>query len=325
MPRQDNSSQPCAGTPANPVAQQRWGKYRGIVVDNMDRTGQGRLWCEVPALPAMRLNWAVPCVPYAGPREGLHAIPPIGANVWIEFEGGNPSHPIWTGCYWDLAEAPVPPAKLAVDSALVKTLTSAGCTLQMDDTPEAGGITLKASAPAVPIPVTLTMSATGLEITVGASTLTMSAEAGITLKVGTSVVKVEATGVSAQGPMISLNATDKVSVAAANASVSAGTQLAVAAQTTSVTSALNITGATTAKGSVAVQGPLSGTAGLTITGSSTMTGEMKVAGDLTAALGLKVLGSTMLVGNLVGTGIATITGPLTVPTVVNALTNPPFP
>ena len=31
---------------------------------------------------------------------GFHAIPEPGAGVWIEFEAGDPSYPIWVGCYW---------------------------------------------------------------------------------------------------------------------------------------------------------------------------------------------------------------------------------
>ena len=28
----------------------------------------------------------------------------------MEFEGGDPDHPIWTGCFWGLGETPVVPA-----------------------------------------------------------------------------------------------------------------------------------------------------------------------------------------------------------------------
>ena len=28
-----------------------------------------------------------------------------GANAWIEFEGGDPDHPIWTG--WDIGKTPI--------------------------------------------------------------------------------------------------------------------------------------------------------------------------------------------------------------------------
>jgi hypothetical protein len=31
---------------------------------------------------------------------GILSVPPIGSEVWIEFEQGNPDKPIWTGCFW---------------------------------------------------------------------------------------------------------------------------------------------------------------------------------------------------------------------------------
>ena len=34
------------------------------------------------------------------------ALPDVGAGVWIEFEGGDPSYPIWVGCYWRRGELP---------------------------------------------------------------------------------------------------------------------------------------------------------------------------------------------------------------------------
>ena len=30
----------------------------------------------------------------------VDAIPPIGANVWVEYEGGDPNYPVWVGCFW---------------------------------------------------------------------------------------------------------------------------------------------------------------------------------------------------------------------------------
>ena len=49
---------------------------------------------------------AMPCVPYAGPDVGFRFLPDNEAAVWVEFEGGNPSHPIWTGCFWKEKEFP---------------------------------------------------------------------------------------------------------------------------------------------------------------------------------------------------------------------------
>jgi len=53
----------------------------------------------------------MPCVPYAGSGVGFFAIPPEKANIWVEFEGGNPDYPIWSGCFWGEGEVPAEPAK----------------------------------------------------------------------------------------------------------------------------------------------------------------------------------------------------------------------
>ena len=84
-----------------------YGKYRGVVTDNADPDSLGRIRANVPAvLDDVESPWALPCVPYAGPNQGLYAVPEVGAGVWIEFEGGDPSRPIWSGCWWADDEAP---------------------------------------------------------------------------------------------------------------------------------------------------------------------------------------------------------------------------
>ena len=65
-----------------------FGKYRGIVRDNNDSTGRGRLEVLVPAVMSDEPVWALPCAPYAGNNMGLYAIPEKGTGVWVEFEGG---------------------------------------------------------------------------------------------------------------------------------------------------------------------------------------------------------------------------------------------
>ncbi len=81
-----------------------YGKYRGKVIDNQDPLKRGRLRAIVPAISDNVLSWAEPCTPYAGPRLGWYVIPPVGANVWVEFEAGNVDYPIWAGCFWGFAE-----------------------------------------------------------------------------------------------------------------------------------------------------------------------------------------------------------------------------
>src|SRR5438445_371667 len=84
-----------------------YGKYRGVVTINQDPLNQGRLKAMVPeVLGETPSGWATPCAPYAGMGSGLFAIPPTGAGVWIEFEAGDVSRPVWTGAWWGTAEVP---------------------------------------------------------------------------------------------------------------------------------------------------------------------------------------------------------------------------
>jgi uncharacterized protein involved in type VI secretion and phage assembly len=81
-------------------------KYRGTVKDNADPTNRGRLKVEVPAVLGTLTAWAMPCVPYAGKGVGFYSLPEAGTGVWVEFEAGDPSYPIWTGCFWADNELP---------------------------------------------------------------------------------------------------------------------------------------------------------------------------------------------------------------------------
>ena len=90
-----------------PEATKYLGKYRGTVVNNVDPMQQGRIQAMVPdVLGDTPCTWAMPCLPLAGPQTGVYVVPVVGAGVWIEFEGGDVSFPIWTGCYWRDGERP---------------------------------------------------------------------------------------------------------------------------------------------------------------------------------------------------------------------------
>jgi hypothetical protein len=96
-------------------------KYRGKVVDNKDPNGLGRIKVHVPSvLGDVTDSWAMPASPYAGPGVGWFAIPPVDANVWVEFEGGDHTLPIWTGGYWTTKDdMPLSPA--GPDTKLFRT------------------------------------------------------------------------------------------------------------------------------------------------------------------------------------------------------------
>ena len=118
---------------------QYFGKYRGKVVNNIDPNQQGRVQVSVPAvLGDGQMSWAMPCSPYGGSGVGLFTVPPADANVWVEFEVGDPNYPILAGCFWDRGEAPASPAV-----PFKKVLKTDAATLTLDDTPGAGGVTIE--------------------------------------------------------------------------------------------------------------------------------------------------------------------------------------
>lgn len=120
-----------------------YGKYRGIVQDNDDPEGLGRVRALVPGVLGEQVSpWALPCAPNAGPGVGLHAVPPPGAGVWIEFEGGDPGLPIWTGGWWASGDIPAtetgaevkPPQKiLKSESGLMLVLDDDGHSATLSD------------------------------------------------------------------------------------------------------------------------------------------------------------------------------------------------
>lgn len=78
-----------------------YGKYRGVVTQSADPDKLGRIKAMVPALLGQNESaWALPCVPYRTGRLHKRDLPPPGTPVWIEFEDGDVTRPIWSGRFW---------------------------------------------------------------------------------------------------------------------------------------------------------------------------------------------------------------------------------
>lgn len=138
-----------------------FGKYRGVVTD-VDSTSL-RVKAKVPAVLAdQETGWCMPCLPFAGDGVGIVFLPEIGSGVWIEFEGGDVSYPIWVGCYWHEGEQP-PDAKPAVKAIV----TRAGHKILLDD--DQGTITISDANNN-----TLTLSADGITLARGAGKIAIS-------------------------------------------------------------------------------------------------------------------------------------------------------
>ena len=147
-----------------PPENKYYGKYRGLVLNNIDPMQTGRLMVQVPDVSnVLPSTWALPCLPFAGIQSGMYVVPEIGSTVWIEFEQGNPDYPVWVGCFWGSA-ADVPALALAapgMQQVVVQTLEQN--TLLISDMPgPTGGILLKASTGAL-----ISISDTGIVISNG--------------------------------------------------------------------------------------------------------------------------------------------------------------
>ena len=69
-----------------------FGLYRGRVINATDPQGRRQLQVEVPSVLGTNALWALPCVP-----PGSRAKPAMGTTVWVMFENGDPSSPVWLG------------------------------------------------------------------------------------------------------------------------------------------------------------------------------------------------------------------------------------
>jgi uncharacterized protein involved in type VI secretion and phage assembly len=164
-----------------------YGKYRGMVVNNDDPEKMGRITANVPeVLQEVESPWALPAAPFAGPQHGLVLIPEVGDGVWIEFEAGDISRPIWSGGWWGEKELPKP-ATPKVRVLATKTNQK----IVIDD--DAKEIQLLQSKGA-----TLKMTDNDITLTIGQSEIKMTSS-DITLKNGMAEIKLSAAELTLKG------------------------------------------------------------------------------------------------------------------------------
>jgi uncharacterized protein involved in type VI secretion and phage assembly len=176
-----------------------FGKYRGLVIDNLDPLQIGRIQAQVPdVLGEAPSSWALPCIPAAGSQAGCFVVPPIGSQVWIEFEQGDADFPIWTGGFWGLvADVPVAaltPAPIPPGQNIVLQTTGQNALVLSDapPSPAGGGVVLSAAGGA-----TIVINDTGITISNGrGATITLI---GPTVSINSGAVTVTGTGVTIDG------------------------------------------------------------------------------------------------------------------------------
>jgi uncharacterized protein involved in type VI secretion and phage assembly len=206
------------------VENRYYGKYRGIVESNEDSTNSGRLLVKVPALMGENvLGWAMPSFPYGGNGHGLYMVPDKDDGVWVEFEAGNLSYPIWSGTWWARSETPKGAEDASPEPALKIIRSKGGNILQMSDAAGNESISLidksgnKIVMKSESISVTdksgnkVTMSASSVEVDAGTRDIKLkgnnvSIEATAELKLKGATISAEGSGtVTIKGASVDLN------------------------------------------------------------------------------------------------------------------------
>ena len=154
-------------------SQHYFGKYRGLVESVEEGDNLGIISVKVPDVfgESHVVSRARPCSPFAGSKHGFVAIPEPGDGVWVEFEAGNPSQPIWTGFWWASDEMPEPKGKL-----IRSFITTKGHKLLLDDDNDevtllhSGGAEMKMTGSDIKISIgdaSITLTSSDIKLAVG--------------------------------------------------------------------------------------------------------------------------------------------------------------
>lgn len=167
----------------------------------------------------------MPCSPYAGNDVGFFALPPVGANVWVEFEGGDSNNPIWGGCFWGENEIPK-----EVKDEKFKVLKVLGTKMILNED-KSGGFTLEVGSPVSQQPLKMVFNSQGIELSFNNAKITLKSASiesvfsgssikqtadSIELSIGGSKIKEAATGIDIS------NGAAKISLSSANVSINDG-------------------------------------------------------------------------------------------------------
>jgi phage protein D len=119
----------------------------GIVTDNQDPEGQGRVKVKYPWLSSEHASdWARIVAPGGGPGRGIEFLPEINDEVLVGFERGDILYPYVLGGLWNGQDAPPLKSGDAVRGGKVQQRmlrSRTGHTILLDDSDSGGGITIQ--------------------------------------------------------------------------------------------------------------------------------------------------------------------------------------
>jgi len=123
-----------------------YGLYDGVVIDNADPEGRGRVRAMCPAINLVKEEdvsndyWMMPSMPGlgtdpdTGQSTGMFHPPDVGTNVWVMFRYGDPEFPVYIGGFMTTKNVS---DTFANEDALYKGIrTKTGHYIKMSDDPD---------------------------------------------------------------------------------------------------------------------------------------------------------------------------------------------
>ncbi len=275
-----------------------YGLYRGKVVNNIDPLELNRLLIDVPTLPCSISSFAYPASPYGGEQVGMVITPPIGASIWVKFENGDPSTPVWVGCFWTEGQKPA-----LAELPTQQVFSSGSFEAMVNDIPVEAEHLMAFTSPGFAVPVTGTVTSEVVTFSVAEVLLTVTPEEVSLLMEPASIIATNAS--------FTIEEPADVTIQAAEVGVEGNTTIEGAVEAegnvnqvgaveiegaVNLAPAVNVEGSLTQTGTMDLVGTMDVIGAVVLTGVTNLGGLVDLAGDMVVIGGLEVTGNVTIEG-----------------------------
>jgi uncharacterized protein involved in type VI secretion and phage assembly len=197
-------------------SQTHFGIAPGIVTENLDIMGEGRVKVRIPAMPGFE-PWARVCSVGAGDSRGLCWIPQVDDEVLVAMAQNDAANAYVLGGLWSTRERPpiTDPLEFLTKRVIQTGVAGApGHEVEFDDLLQSVTITTstKQKITMDPLKIELSGSMGTLTISMDGSSQTISIQSAVSLELKAPQISIEGVSVEIKGTQISINGGGPVTV-----------------------------------------------------------------------------------------------------------------